>query len=86
MMCQERNTPLISVNFASVKSSKIIIDCCENVINVEVVSKNTLKRDSSFNMYRQRKISFEDGVAVEGSKTASIINQYGAGLGVEAES
>ena len=37
-----------------------------------------MKRDSSLNVYRQRKISFEDRVVVEGSKTASI-NQYGAG-------
>ena len=37
-----------------------------------------MKRDSSFNVYRQRKISFEDRVVVEGSKTSSI-NQYGAG-------
>ena len=36
-----------------------------------------MKRDSSLNVYRQRKISFEDRVVVEGSKTASI-NQYGA--------
>ena len=55
-----------------------IIDRCENVINFEVVSNNTIKRDSSFNEYRQRKISFEDRTVVEGSKTASI-NQYGAG-------
>ena len=32
----------------------------------------------SLNVYRQRKISFEDRVVVEGSKTSSI-NQYGAG-------
>ena len=37
-----------------------------------------MKRDSSLHVYRQRKISFEDRVVVEGSKTASI-NQYGAG-------
>ena len=37
-----------------------------------------MKRDSSLNVYRQRKISFEDRVVVEGSKTSSI-NQYGAG-------
>ena len=37
-----------------------------------------MKRDSSLNVYRQRKISFEDRVVVEGSKTTSI-NQYGAG-------
>ena len=37
-----------------------------------------MKRDSSLNVYRQRKISFEDRVVVEVSKTASI-NQYGAG-------
>ena len=69
--------------FVGVKNSKVIptksiIDRCENVINFEVVSKNTIKRDSSFNVYRQRKISFEDRAVVEGSKTASI-NQYGAG-------
>ena len=58
--------------------SLLIIDRCENVINFEVVSKNTIKRDSSFNVYRQRKISFEDRVVVEGSKT-SAINQCGAG-------
>ena len=34
-----------------------------------------MKRDSSFNVYWQRKISFEDRVVVEGSKTSSI-NQY----------
>ena len=74
--------PWISVNFAGVKNSKSIstkslIDRCENVINFEVVSKNTIKRDSSLNAYRQRKIRFEDRVVVEGSKTS--INQYGAG-------
>ena len=37
-----------------------------------------MKRDRSLNVYRQRNISFEDRVVVEGSKTASI-NQYGAG-------
>ena len=37
-----------------------------------------MKRDSSLNVYWQRKISFEDRVVVEGSKAASI-NQYGAG-------
>ena len=58
--------------------TKSLIDRCENVINIEVVSRNTMKRDSSLNVYRQRKISFEDRVVVEGSKTASI-NQYGAG-------
>ena len=73
----------ISVNFAGVKNlksipTKSLFDGCENVINFEVVSKNTMKRDSSFTVYRQRKISFEDRVVVEGSKTASI-NQYGAG-------
>ena len=57
---------------------KSLIDRCENVINFEVVSRNTMKRDSSLDVYRQRKISFEDRVVVEGSKTASI-NQYGAG-------
>ena len=50
----------------------------ETVINFEVVSKNKIKRDSSFNVYRQRKISFQDRVVVEGSKTSSI-NEYGAG-------
>ena len=54
------------------------MDPCENVVNFEVVSNNTIKRDSFFNVYRQRKISFEDRVVVEGSKTSSI-NQYGAG-------
>ena len=84
MRCGKRDIRLwISVNFTGVKNSKSIptkslIDRCENVINFEVVSKNTIKRDSSFNVYRQRKISFEDRVVVEGSKTASI-NQYGAG-------
>ena len=58
--------------------TKSLIDRCENVINFEVVSKNTIKRDSSFNLYRQRKISCEDRVVVEGSKTSSI-NQNGAG-------
>ena len=62
---------LISVNFTGVKNSKSIstkslIDRCENVVNFEVVSKNTIKRDSSFNVYRQRKMSFEDRVVVEG--------------------
>ena len=37
-----------------------------------------MKRDCSFSVYRQRKISFEDMVVVEGAKAASI-NQYGAG-------
>ena len=41
-----------------------------------------MKRDSSLNVYRQRKISFEDRVVVEGSKTTSI-NQYGAGLSTQ---
>ena len=73
----------ISVNFAGVRNSKSIptkrsIDRCENVIDFEVVSKNTMKRDSSLNAYRQKKISFEDRIVVEGSKTASI-NQDGAG-------
>ena len=36
-----------------------------------------MKRDNSLNVYQQRKISFEDRVVVEGSKTASI-NQYRA--------
>ena len=57
---------------------KSLIDRCENVINFEVVSRNTMKRDSSLDVYRQRKISFEDRVVVEGSKTSSI-NQHGAG-------
>ena len=84
MRCGKRDIRLwISVNFTGVKNSKSIptkslIDRCENVINFEVVSKNTIKRDCSFNVYRQRKISFEDRVVVEGSKTSSI-NQYGAG-------
>ena len=74
----------ISVNFASVKKSKSIptkslIDRCENVINFEVVSKNAIKRDSSFNVNRQRRISFKDSVVVEGSETSSV-KQYGAGL------
>ena len=58
--------------------TKSLIARYENAINFEVVSNNTIKRDSSFNVYRQRKISFEDRVVVEGSKTSSI-NQYGAG-------
>ena len=58
--------------------TKSLLDRCENVINFKVVSKNTIKRDGSLNVYRQRKISFEDRVVVEGSKTSSI-NQYGAG-------
>ena len=84
MRCGKRHIRLrVSVNFAGVKNSKSIptkslIDRCENVINFEVVSKNTIKRDCSFNLYWQRKISFEDRVVVEGSKAASI-NQYGAG-------
>ena len=84
MRCGKRDICLKnSVNFAGVKISKSIptkslIDRCENVINFEVVSKNTIKRDSYFNVYWQRKISFEDRVVVEGSKAASI-NQYGAG-------
>ena len=84
MQCGKRDIRLwISVNFAGVNNSKSIltktsIDHCENVINFKVVSKNTMKRDSSLNVYRQRKISFEDRVVVEGSKTTSI-NQHGAG-------
>ena len=63
--------------FTGVKNSKSIptkslIDRCENVINFEVVSKNTIKRDSSFNVYRQRKIIFEDRVIVEGSKLTNM--------------
>ena len=58
--------------------TKTLNDCCKNVINFKVVSKNTMKRDSSLNVYWQRKISFQDKVVVEGSKTASI-NQYVAG-------
>ena len=78
MRCGKRDIRLlISENFAGVKISKSIptkslIDRCENGINFEVVSKNTMKRDSSLNVYRQRKISFEDRVVVEGSKTTSI--------------
>ena len=41
-------------------------------MNFEVVSKNTIKRDSSFNVYRQRKIIFEDRVIVEGSKLTNM--------------
>ena len=84
MRCGKRHIRLrVSVNFAGVKNSKSIptkrlIDRCENVINSEVVSKNATKRDTSFNVYRQRRISFEDRVVVEGTKTSSI-NQYGAG-------
>ena len=84
MRCGKRDIRLwMSVNFAGVKNSKSIptkslIDRCENVINFEVVSKNTIKRDCSFNVYRQRKISLDDRVVVEGSKAASI-NQYGTG-------
>ena len=85
MRCGKRDTRLWkSVTFEGVKNSKSIpterlIYRCENVINFEVVSKNTIKRDySSFNVYWQRKVSFEDRVVVEGSKAASI-NQYGAG-------
>ena len=84
MRCGKRHIRLrVSVNFAGVKNSKSIptkslIDRCENVINSEVVSKNVTKRDTSFNVYRQRRISFEDRVVVEGTKTSSI-NQYGAG-------
>jgi len=80
MRCSKRDKRLwISVNFTGVKNSKSIptkslIDRCENAINFEVVSKNTIKRDSSFNVNRQRKISFEDRVVVEGSKLT-----YGAG-------
>ena len=84
MRCGKRDVRLLnSVNFAGVKNSKSIptkslIDRCENVINFEVVSKNTIKGDISFNVRRQRKISFEDRVVVEALKTSSI-NQYGAG-------
>ena len=84
MRCGKRDIRLcISVNFTGAKNLKSIptqslIDRCENVINFELVSKNTVKRDSSFNVYWQRKISFEDRVVVEGSKTSSI-NQFGAG-------
>ena len=83
MRCGKRDVRLLnSVNFAGVKNSKSIptkslIDRCENVINFEVVSINTIKSDSSFNVYRQRKVIFEDRVLVEGSKTAFI--KYGAG-------
>ena len=83
MRCGKRHIRLrVSVNFAGVKNSKSIpikslIDRCEKVINSEVVSKNSSKRDTSFNVYRQKKISFEDRVVVEGTKTSSI-NQYGA--------
>ena len=83
-MWHERYTPLnFCFFFVGVKNSKVIptksiIDRCENVINFEVSSINTIKKDNSFNMYRQRNISFRDRVVVEGSKTASI-NQYGAG-------
>ena len=81
MWCGKRDIRLWdSVIFAGVTNSKSIptkslIDRCENVINFEVVSKNTIKRDRSFNVYRQRKICIEDRVVVEGSKAASI-NQY----------
>ena len=83
MRCGKRHIRLrVSVNFAGVKNSKSIptkslIDRCENVINFEAVSENAIKRETSFNVYRRRKISFEDRVVVEGTKTSSI-NQYGA--------
>ena len=54
---------------------KILFGRCKNVINFEVVSKNSIMKDSSLNVYRQTRISFEDRVVVE--KTS--INQYGAG-------
>ena len=72
MRCGKRDIRLwISINFTGVKNSKSIptktlIDRHENVISFEVVSKNIIKRDSSFIVYRQRKISFEDRVVVEG--------------------
>ena len=72
------NTKTIS----SLGAPENLIDRCENVINFGVNSKNTMKRDSSLNVYRQRKISFEDRVVVDGSKTASI-NQYGAVRGTQ---
>ena len=58
--------------------TKSLIESGENVINFQLVSKNTMKRDCPFSVYRQRKIRFEDMVVVEGAKAASI-NQYGAG-------
>ena len=53
------------------------MDRCENVINFEIVSRNAIKRDSSFNVYREWKICFEVRVVVEGSKTAAIIQHGG---------
>ena len=55
------------VNFAGVKNSKSIptkslIDRRENVINFEVVSKNTMKRDSSLNVYRQGRLALKTGL------------------------
>ena len=58
MRCGKRHIRLrVSVNFAGVKNSKSIptkslINRCENVINFEVVSKNAIKRDTSFNVYQ----------------------------------
>ena len=81
MWCGKKDVRLwISVNFAGVYSSKSIptkslIGRWKNVINFEVVSKNSIMRDNSLNVYRQTKISFEDRVVLE--KTS--INQYGAG-------
>ena len=74
-----------SVNFVGLKNSKSIptkslIDRCENVINYKVISKNTITRDCSFNVYRPRKITFEDRV-VEDSKQLLLTNMvHGAGL------
>ena len=81
---QGRYTPFFLLILPGKKIQKVypprvyLINRCENVINFEVVSKNKIEGDSSFNVYRQRKISFEDRVVVEGSNTSSI-NQYGAG-------
>ena len=79
MRCGKRDIRLwISVNFAGVKNSKSIptkslIDRCENVINIEVVCRNTMKRDSSLNVYRQRNISFEEhGAGPRHSKTGHV--------------
>ena len=84
----------ISVNFAGVKKSKSIptkslIDRCENVINFEVVFKNAIKRDSSFNVYRllhSRKVSMKILICSDltlGLLTQILIKRLRADLGLD---
>ena len=96
MRCGKRDiTRLwISVNFAGVKKSKSIptkslIDRCENVINFEVVFKNAIKRDSSFNVYRllhSRKVSMKILICSDltlGLLTQILIKRLRADLGLD---